>query len=209
MRLKTLTLAALAWASLGLASALAEKVLKELPAVRPVPAEKATTTSSDPAEPPLQVEMSADGYYSTGQAGARKVTVASSARGTTLTLPTSGSYSGSARLTFKNTAAPMRFTTRRTGLPNYDFSSLRLSSDSLSLEVGQVGTTATTRYFDAKGRPQDSATGASYTVTAKRGDNGQVNVELRRAAGATLGKNLTIQWASAMLKYSRNRLIDG
>jgi hypothetical protein len=224
MRMGKLMIVALAWASTGLLSARAEKLV-EVPQVQVEVVQKdgkvikvvrggaqggdskAAAASTDPAEPPVQVEMTSPGYYArAGAAGGQKVEVTSGARGTTLKLPTSGAYTGSASVTFKNSAPPMRFKMQLSRLQNYDLQTLSLTSGSVTLQVGSVSTSATTKYFNAKGQEQDTAVGAAYTVTAKRGDNGQVDVELRRAAGATLGKSLTIQWGSAIGKY---RLIDG
>jgi hypothetical protein len=174
MRIKTLTLAALAWATLGVAGALAG--YGNFIALPPPPAgeaPKAPAAVNDPAEPLLQVEMtSSAGNFRRGGGGGQKVEVASSARGTTLKVPTSGGYNGTADLTFKNGAPPMRFTTRLTGMQNYDLQSLSITSGSLTLQIGQVGTSATTKYFNAKGQVQQGATGAAYTVTARRCDNG-------------------------------------
>jgi len=221
MRMGKLTIVALAWAGLGVLSARGEKLV-EVP-VQQVPVQevqvevvkkdgklikvvrrqpqagdsKATATSSDPAEPPVQVEMTDSNLYTPrGGLAAHKVEVTSGAKGTTLKLPTSGSYTGSASVTFKNSAPPMRFKMELSRMPSYDLSSLTLTSGSVSLSVGQVGTAGTTAYFDAKGKAQESSAGAAFTVTAKRGDNGQVDVELRRAAGAKLGKSVSVSWQS-------------
>jgi hypothetical protein len=113
-----------------------------------------------------------------------------------LTVPTQPSWQGSTHLSFKNSAPPMCFTTRLTGMPNYDLTKLRLSSGSVTMQIGPVRTTAATRYFNARGQEQDGPTGAAYIVCAKRGENGQVDVELRRAPGATQGKSLSLTWHS-------------
>src|SRR5262245_12567392 len=105
MRIKTLTMAALAWASLGLLSAGAKEIiiLPEQPAQKPAAKgdAKSAAVANDPAEPPLKVEVSygKDGnerlFEARGgravvrggrEAAAQAVTVASSARGTVLTL---------------------------------------------------------------------------------------------------------------------------
>jgi hypothetical protein len=137
---------------------------------------------NDPAEPPLNVE------------GAAAVT--GSARGTRLTLNTTGSSQGQAGLTFKNAAPPMRFSLTLAKMPSYNLETLTLSSGNLSLSVGPVSAGPTTRYFDASGRPQDAPERAAYTVTATRWAGGEVDVEIRRAPGATLGKALTVTWKS-------------
>jgi hypothetical protein len=201
VRISKLMVAVLAWGSLGVASASADKIIndKEEPLKRPVATEKSTATSSDPAEPPLQVEVKYTGAFTGSRVGAppgQKIAVGSGARGTMLTVPSHHGTDGTVELTFKNSAAPMRFTTRLTGMPPYDLSTLSLTSGSLTLQVGSLGTAATTAYFDSKGRVQEGAAGAAYTVTAKRGENGQVDVELRRAAGAKLGKSVSISWQS-------------
>ena len=139
--------------------------------------------ASDPAEPPLTVEAS-------GGAG---LAVASGARGTALKFSTSGAWQGSAGLTFKNAAPPMRFTLTLARMPNYDLESLTVVSGSLSLAVGAVSASGTTRYFDARGREQKAPEGAAYTVTARRWD-GELDVEVRRAPGAALGRALTVSW---------------
>src|SRR5437763_1636829 len=82
-------------------------------------------------------------------------------------------------------------------------SALTLSSGSVSLAVGQVTTGATTKYFDSKGRAQESSVGAAFIVTAKRGDNGQVDIELRRGAGAKLGKSVSLSWQGQTNIYTR------
>src|SRR5207249_539769 len=117
------------------------------------------------------------------------------AKGTTLTLNTPGSYRGTARLTFKNSAPPMRLTLRLARMPNQDLGELTLSSGALKLPVGAVGAGATTRHFDARGKGQETDSGAAYTVTARRRDNGTVDVLLRRGPGAALGKELTVSWS--------------
>src|SRR5262245_1909570 len=113
MRVKTLTMVALTWAIPGVLSARAEEkvAVKEVQvevvrkggkAARlggfqpPAAADgKSTATSSDPAEPPLQVELISASYaFSRTGVGGQKVEVASSARGVILKLPTSGGYSG-------------------------------------------------------------------------------------------------------------------
>jgi hypothetical protein len=212
MSAKTLVIAAVAWAALGLAGARAEKRLLELPAVRPAADVKSTATSSDPAEPPMQVEMRSNSSpYGRAVNGGQKVEVASCARGTTLKLPTSGGYNGSASVTFKNSSPPMRFKMELSRMPSYDLQALTLTSGTVSLQVGAVSSSATTRYFNAKGQEQESSTGAAYTVTARRGDNGLVVVELRRAAGATLGKSLSISWQSNLnnIEFGIKRLRGG
>src|SRR5262249_20714228 len=113
------------------------------------------------------------------------------------------SYYGSAQLTFKDTAPPMRFTVRLARMPGADLSALSLTSGSLSLQVGHVSTTTTTRYFDAKGRAQDGATGAAYTLNAKRADNGEIDLQVVRAAGAAMGKTMTVTWSA---DYGRGKL---
>jgi hypothetical protein len=146
------------------------------------PAAKAPV--SDPAEPPLNVEVSS------GNSG---VAVASGARGAAVRFSTPGSWQGSAGVTFKNAAPPMRLTLTLARMPNYDLQSLTLVSGNLSLAVGPVSAGATTRYYDAKGKAQGAPEGAAYTVTARRWD-GELDVEVRRAPGAALGKALTVSW---------------
>jgi len=211
MRIKTLTIAALTWAALGVSGASAEKPLLGARREAPQAARAATVTAaaSDPAEPPMQVEMTSAAYHTRGGVNPQKVAVSSGARGTVLKLPTTGAYTGSAELTFKNSAPPMRFRIELTGLQSYDLSSLTLTSGSVSLAVGQVGTGGTTRYFDAKGKAQEGGEGAAYTVTAKRRDNGQVDVELRRAAGAKLGKSVSVSWQSQLDHIRWKRLGGG
>jgi len=180
----------------------------------PGPAEKAP--ASDPAEPPLKVEVS---YSSPGAggpgvggmaprgiavrgpgaaAGASSVSVATGAKGTTLTLSTPGSYRGTGKLTFKNSAPPMRLTLRLEGMPNQDLGELTLGSGALKLAVGAVGAGPTTRYFDARGKAQEADSGAAYTVTARRRGDGTVDVLLRRSPGAALGKELTLSWGAGV-----------
>lgn len=237
MRLNKWTVAALAWASLGALSARADKIIdvKQVPVQQPIQVEvvekdgkvikvvrgggqpmadnKTTATSADPGEPPLQVEMTTPfaGRGFGPNAAGTKVEVTSGPRGTMLKVPTNGSWSGSTSLKFKNTAAPMRFTVQLTGLPQYDLQSLSLTSGSVTLQVGSVGTGGATKYFDAKGKEQQGATGAAYTLTAKRGDKGQVDLELRRAAGGTLGKDLSLTWQSNIehIKFGRGGRFGG
>jgi hypothetical protein len=200
MRVPTLLIVALCWAVLALAARAEKRLIDVKQPVPPVlkPADtKAGAASTDPTEPPLQVEVTHSNIYTPG--GARlgqKAQVESGARGTTVQVPTQGQWSGSAEVTFKNSAAPMRFTTRLTGMPNYDLSSLSLSSGGRTLQVGSVGTSSTTKYYDARGQEQASSVGAAYIVVARRGENGQVDIQLRRGAGATLGKTFTLTWQS-------------
>jgi hypothetical protein len=142
---------------------------------------------SDPAEPPLSAEVSP---------GGSGLTVASSARGTTLKFNTTGTWQGSAGVNFKEGAAPMRFTLTLAQMPNYNLESLTLTSGGLSLAVGPVSAGSTTKYFDANGRAQDAPERAAYTVTATRYAGGEVDIQVRRAPGATLGKALTVTWKS-------------
>jgi hypothetical protein len=120
--------------------------------------------------------------------------VASSARGTTLTLNTPGAWQGAANLAFKDGAPPMRFSLKLARMPGMDLQSLSLKSGPVTLQVGQVGTSATTKYFNAKGQEQQAATGAAYTVKAERRANGDVDVHLQRGAGAALAKTMTVSW---------------
>src|SRR5262245_2316839 len=94
----------------------------------------------DPAEPQLNVDLSF------GPTAAKQVTAAR----TTLKFDTPpGSWQGSAGLTFKNGAPPMRLTLTLAKMQNFDLRSLTISSGSLVLAVGQVTGSPTTRYFDA------------------------------------------------------------
>src|SRR5262245_24168685 len=110
MRIGTLTLAALAWAALGLGGASAEKLLQNVrEAPRPAAKEVAKAATTDPAEPPLSVEVSfgneGNGQRLIREAGGRvqvlqggrmgpgqAVSVVSGARGTVLTLNTPGAW---------------------------------------------------------------------------------------------------------------------
>jgi hypothetical protein len=159
---------------------LREIAIAEVPAPKR-PAAKAPV--GDPAEPPLKVGLV------TGGSG---VAVASSARGTAVKFNTSGSWQGSAGLAFKN-AAPMRFTLTLAKMPNYDVESLTLTSGNLALAVGPVSSSGATKYYDARGRAQVAPEGAAFTVTARRWD-GELDVQVRRAPGAALGKELTVSW---------------
>jgi hypothetical protein len=156
------------------------------------PAAKAP--ASDPAEPPLKIEARY-GAVPVPEQARQAVAVASSARGTRLTLNTPGGWQGQASLTFKGCAPPMRFTLTLARMPSYDLGSLTLVSGKLALAVGPVSATPTTRHFDAAGRAQKAPEGAAYTVTARRWD-GELDVELRRAPGAALGKALSVSWQS-------------
>jgi len=179
------------------------------PAARPAPGAKAP--AADPAEPPMTVEVSYTGAAGgampgpvPGAPGARAapgarrgpaadVAVSTGARGATLTLDTPGGWQGSARLAFKDAAPPMRLTLTLAKMPNYDLESLTLTSGKLALAVGPVSASPTTKYYDARGRAQKAPEGAAYTVTARRWD-GELDVEVRRAPGAGLGKALTVSW---------------
>jgi len=200
---KLMALALCALPALAGAAAAEKLVLRPQPAPRN---QRVEAPAHDPAEPPLAVEVSfgATAAYGNmraaravggrGGAGAA-VAVAGSARGTTLTLSTPGSWQGTANLTFKNAAAPMRLTMRLAGMPSHDLSNLTLTSGSLALQVGAVGKAATTRYFDAKGKPLDGAEGAAYTLTARRRDSGDVELRLHRGPGAALGRSLSVSWS--------------
>jgi len=155
------------------------------PVGAPAPARPAGTAPvADPAEPAPKVEVSA---------GGSALSIASSARGTALKFNTSGAWQGSAGLTFKGGAPPMRLTLTLAQMQQYDLGSLTLTSGKLSLRVGRVTATPTTRYFDASGREQAGPERAAYTVTARR-YNGEVDVEVKRAPGAALGKALSVSW---------------
>jgi hypothetical protein len=188
-----------------------------VPLVQPAPRPAAKAPVSDPAEPPMTVEVSYDdrppgGVPRTPRGGrggwtGRSVPVAGGAKGATLTLETPGWSQGWASLTFNGSAPPMRFTMRLTRMPNAGLSSLSLTSGALSLRVGPVTASATTRHFDAKGQAQEAEKGAAYTLTARRRDNGEVEVQLRRGPGAALGKELTVSWERAVLSALRD--LDG
>src|SRR5262245_31808099 len=139
---------------------------------------------SDPAEPQPAAELTS---------GGSGLTVASSARGTALKFNTSGAWQGSAGLSFKKGAPPMRLTLTLAQMQQYDLGSLTLTSGKLSLQLGRVSSSPTTRYFDASGREQAGPERAAYTVTARR-YNGEVDVQVKRAPGAALGKQLTVGW---------------
>lgn len=229
MRINRMTLATLAWAGLAVATAAAQqeaqqravdqrlealgRARKAQPAA-PNQQAKAPAQASDPAEPPLQVEvsytnaggvMAARGFAPAGRAGARvaapaaaagqAVKVASGAKGTVLALETPGAYSGTANLTFK-APPPMRFTMKLGRMPAYDLQALNITSGTTTLRVGAVGTSETTKYFARSGEALPSSTGAAYTVQAKRAANGEVEVQLRRGAGAQLGKAVSLSWES-------------
>jgi hypothetical protein len=160
---------------------------------------------SDPAEPPMTVlasydDKAPDGAPRIPRGGrtGRPVAVAGGPKGVTLTLDTLGTWQGWSTLTFKNAAPPMRFTLRLAKMPSYDLGALTLASGNVSLTVESVSASPTTRYFDAKGRALKGPEGAAYTLTARRWD-GEVDVEVRRAPGAALGKELTISWKSRLV----------
>jgi len=211
MRIKAVAVAAVAWAGLALAAAHGKDILILPEAAKPqVKEEKATAVANDPAEPPLKVEVSFGNSYQDARlirevrrgggarggagAAAQAVTVASSARGTMFTLNTPGTWQGSAKMTFTQGAPPMRFKVKLARMPAYDLQALTLSSDSLSLAVGGVTAGGTTKYFDAKGKEQERAEGAAYVVQASRRANGEIEIDLRRNAGAKLGKALSVSW---------------
>jgi hypothetical protein len=165
-----------------------------IPMSSPAPKKPAGTAPvSDPAEPAPKVELSS---------GGSGLSVASSARGTAVKFRTTGAWQGSAGLTFKG-APPMRFTLTLAQMPAHDLASLTVVSGSLSLAVGPVSASATTKYYDARGRAQAAPEGAAYTVTARRWD-GELDVEVRRAPGAALGKALTVSW-QGNLNYGGRR----
>ena len=87
----------------------------------------------------------------------------------------------------------MRLTLTLAQMQQYDLGSLTLTSGRLSLRLGRVTATPSTRYFDASGREQKAPERAAYTVTARR-YNGEVDLEVRRAPGAALGRQLTVGW---------------
>jgi hypothetical protein len=154
----------------------------------PAPKRPATLAAvSDPAEPPLKVEVSTGGP-------AKPVTAA----GTTLKFDTTGASHGQANLTFKNASPPMGFTLTLAKMPSYDLESLTIASGSLSLAVGPVSASPTTRYFDARGRALKGPDGAAYTLTARRWE-GEVDIEIRRASGAAMRKELTVSWKSRLV----------
>jgi hypothetical protein len=167
--------------------------LRELvPATSPAPKRPpAKALVSDPAEPPLKVEVALGGP-------AQPAAVAGSARGTTVKFNTTGSWQGSAKLTFKNCAPPMRFALKLAGAPPSDRLSLTLSAGPVSLRVADVTATAATRYFDDRGREQRTEEGAAYTLTARRAGT-EVEAHLRRGPGAALGKELTVSWQGSVV----------
>jgi hypothetical protein len=213
MSFARLTALALFGAALGAAGLRAEKPIPPPDArALPAPDVKLPAPTNDPAEPAPKVTVSFSHEVAAGVADlvvvrgarrpldtARAVAVASSARGTTLTGSTPGMGNGSAALTFKDGAPPMRFTLRLARMPANDLSSLSLTSGSLALPLGRVSTATTTKYFDARGKALDGPTGAAYTVKARRaagaGGNDTVELQVRRAPGARLGKAFTVSWA--------------
>jgi hypothetical protein len=193
MRARTLTAVALAW----LLSALAGVHGETKPEIDTRSQEidlsaliKAMAEEADP-EPPLRARLSYDGrFFECRAPGPRDAEVESGAKGTTVQVPTHGLGVGSASLTFLNCAPPMRFTVKLTGAQSYDLSRLTLTSGPLSLAVGGVGTA----YFDARGRRRDGPEGAAFTVRATRAASGEVEVQVRRGPGATLGKTVSVGW---------------
>jgi hypothetical protein len=195
-----LAVAALTAAVVLAGAALAKKRIISAPPAPKRPA--ALAPVSDPAEPPMTVGV----FYDVNPPGrfvartgrdasvARTLTVAGSARGATLTLDTPGWYKGWATLTFKGAAPPMRLTMRLARLQELDLEKLTVSSGRVSLHVGRVTATPSTRYFDAAGREQKAPERAAYTVTTRRWGGGEVDVEVRRAPGASLGRELTVNW---------------
>jgi len=176
---------------------------RRAPSAPPAPKRPATLAPvSDPAEPAITVEA----YYDVNPPGqfvprtgrnaavARTLAVAGSARGATLTLDTPGWWQGWTTLTFKGAAPPMRFTMRLAQLQELELEQLTVTSGRLSLHVGRVTATPSTKYFDAAGREQKAAEGVAYTVTARRWGGGEVDVEVRRAPGAALGRELKVHW---------------
>src|SRR5262245_1827088 len=83
---------------------------------------------SDPAEPQPSAALTA---------GGSGLTVASNAKGTTLKFSTGGAWQGSAGLSFKNGAPPMRLKLTLAQMQQYDLGSLTLTSGKLSLQVGR------------------------------------------------------------------------
>jgi hypothetical protein len=173
---------------------------------------QAPSAASDPAEPTLEVEAvsGTTGIISARRPpGTHQLRVSSGPRAPTLTVPAPHASNGLVRLTFRNAAPPMRFTLRLTGMPGCDLDTLRLSSGSLSLALGEVTTSATTRYFDPKGQPLDDTTGAAYTVTTRRKDNAEVDVQVRRGAGAAMGKTITVYWGTPTELEEKRQLKGG
>jgi hypothetical protein len=182
-------------ASLALALALAGAALAGRIVFVPVPpAPPAKAPVGDPAEPPLRAEVDyTDFERAPLLAQGQRVTAVSSAAGTTLTLETRRRHAGTARLTFKEAAAPMAFTVRLAGLPEWEQEALTVTSGRLRLPLGPVTATPTTSYFDM-GRGQKGPDHAVYAVTARRWGGGVVDVQLRRAPGAALSRQLTVSW---------------
>lgn len=184
MRLDKLLLGALVCGALGLASAQG-KTIKNVD--RPPAPAVADLSITDPTEPPLRVETD----------GGQAVPVASGARGTTLTVPTNGSYTGSANVTFKNTAVPMRLQMRLTHLQAHiALDGLSLNTGTATLRVGLLSAAPSTTYFDLLGRTQSHPEQAAYALTVSRAASGEVAIQLRRAAGTEVGTTLNISWSS-------------
>lgn len=183
-------------ASLALALALAASAeAKKRIFIPAPPAPPAKAPVGDPAEPPLRAEVAYDDFgRKPAVPGGALVTAVASAKATTLTLDTPGRYRGSARLTFKQAAPPMRFTVRLARVQEMDLDELTVSDGRLNLPVGRVTATQTTKYFDAMGRGQKEPDRAAYAVTARRWGGGVVEVRLRRAPGAALSREVVVSW---------------
>jgi hypothetical protein len=191
---RLLVLASLA---LALAAGAAEAEKRRFVPVPPAPPAKAPV--GDPAEAPVTAEVAYDDFgVAPAPVPGKRVTAVSSAKATTLTLDTPGWYTGSARLTFKGAAPPMRFTVRLARVHEMDLDKLTVSAGRLNLSLGRVSASATTRYFDAMGREQKAPERAAYTVTARRWGGGVVDVQLRRASGAELSREMTVSWRGAL-----------
>jgi hypothetical protein len=163
------------------------------------PAPKVTVTfGGDAANAELQRAVRVRGRLPAPVVIEDALKVAGSARGTTLTVNTPGSWNGSAKLTFAG-APPMRFMVKLARMPNTDLDDLKLTSGSLTLPIGPLTAATTTRYFDAKGKAQAAPEGAAYTVTARRSGDTAVVIQLRRSPGARLDRALTVTWLKTRL----------
>jgi hypothetical protein len=189
-------------AALVLAVAPAAVEAKKRPFVPAPPAPPAKAPVGDPSEPPVWAEVAYEDFgRAPPLAHGNRVTAVSSAKATTLTLDTPGWYTGSARLTFKGAAPPMRFTVRLARVHEMDLDKLTVSAGRLSLSLGRVSANGTTKYFDAMGREQKAPERAAYTVTARRFGGGVVDMQLRRAPGAELSREMTVSWRGALSDF--------
>jgi|SRR4051794_16419330 len=110
----------------------------------------------------------------------------------TLVKMTNLAHQGSARLTFKDGHAPVRFTVRLGQVQTIQ--NITIGNGKLSFPGQNLGSPEAVSYFDEQGRALGSSSNAAYTLRLEKHNNGDIDVHLSCPPGASLGKEVNVNW---------------